>query len=63
MALSEKQKAAVAALLEDDEGTEEDVSEVTYKGKKYRRVADDEDEPQPVKKTDDKAPTKKRFLT
>lgn len=64
--LTKDEKSLLARLLEEEDADEsddteqndpehgddsDDVDEVTYKGKRYRRIADDEDEPQPVKKT------------
>lgn len=74
--LSDEEKTLLARLLEDDGATDadtdEEVEEVSYKGRKYRRVADDEDEPQPVRKPKPKAkeepdpepaPRRRRFVT
>lgn len=47
---------------------EEDIEEVEYKGKRYRRVAEEDDGPKPIKKTAPKdatppTPSRKRFLS
>lgn len=78
--LTEKQRAFLdrvkAGEYEDadidpdsDLDDEDDVEEVEYKGRKYRRVTDDQnDEPKPVRKPVRKdetppAPSRKRFLS
>lgn len=52
---------------EDSLDDEQDVEEVEYKGKRYRRVAEEDDSPKPVKKaTKDETPStpsRKRFLS
>lgn len=73
--LTDEEKTLLARLLDDEDAdatTDDEIEEVTYKGRKYRRVADDDDEPQPVRKPKAKpqdepeqepAPRKRRFVT